>query len=134
VSLTHELRDRLPGDAFVEIHAEPAARSDIRRHEEVLGLRVHVMSLCPFGRVEPQGDPPVTVMIDDIRREGLASHAEIRLTVREHFLAFGKPETDFANRLIDVLRHGPPRYLLRIPGILGSASQARHDSRPQSSM
>src|SRR5690606_12578611 len=61
-----------------------------------------------FGRVEPQGDPPVTVMIDDIRREGLASHAEIRLTVREHFLAFGKPETDFANRLIDVLRHGPP--------------------------
>jgi hypothetical protein len=27
-----------------------------------------------------------------------------------------------------------PRYLLRIPVILGSASQARHDSRPQSSM
>lgn len=27
-----------------------------------------------------------------------------------------------------------PRYLLRIPGILGSASQARHDSCPQSSM
>jgi diguanylate cyclase (GGDEF)-like protein len=77
VRLAHQSRDTLPSKAPVETHTEPAARADVGRNEEIHRVGSHMVLLCTVRRPQPQGDAPVTMVIDHVGRERLAVHSEI---------------------------------------------------------
>src|SRR5262245_45341556 len=87
------------------MHAEPTARTDVRRHEEIFRLSLRLI-LRARRRVEPERDAPIAMMIDRVRREDLAAaHAKIRRAVRQDFFRFRERETDLAYGVTDVFSH-----------------------------
>ena len=90
-------------------HAQPAARPDIRRNEEMCGIRAHVQLLRAGHCIEPQGDAPVAVVIDGIGRKGLAANPEIRGAVGHVFLSLRKPEAYLPHCLVSITYHNSLR-------------------------
>ncbi len=90
----HELDHAFPGKAAVELDADPARRPDVLRLEDVLRRGGDEPRLLHRGRVEPQGDVPVAVVVEREHREHLAlartfPGAIVRRPVRLEFLGAG---------------------------------------------
>src|SRR5262249_1701801 len=61
--------DLVPVEAAVQVHADPAAVTDVRRAEVVLGLALHQRLLHPGRRRAPDREPAVVVMVVEVHHE-----------------------------------------------------------------
>src|SRR5882762_7704616 len=93
---------------------EPATGPDIGRYKKVPGLRLGVVVLRAGRRVQPQGNAPVTVMVDYIRGKGFAAHPKVGRAVRDELLGLRKREANLPNRLVDT--PGQPNVTPRLIG------------------
>src|SRR5438067_6480731 len=63
VGIGDDLRDLVPAYLPVQPHADPAAKADIRRHEEPLRRHSLQRLLLPRRRGAPERQPAILVMI-----------------------------------------------------------------------
>ena len=97
MSLLEQIRDHGPSQSAVETNAEPSARANVRRPEEVLRIGGDELLLHAGRRIAPDGDVAAAVMVVVDHDEHLLAHEERRLAVRELFGRIGQRQYDLTH-------------------------------------
>ena len=79
------------------------------------GFGTHMQVLGPWQRVEPQGNAPIAVVIDGVRRKSLAANPEIGRAMRYKLLGFGQPEACIPHGLMKIGCQNTPRANRPLP-------------------
>ena len=104
IGFAHPVLDREPVVAPVQVHAEPAAGTDVGGHEVVFRRHLRVKLLRPRRRRQPQCGMPVAVVVDGEQREDLPAHEVVGHALAAALLGFREREADRTDRAPDVLR------------------------------
>ena len=87
------------------MHAEPAARANVGRHEIKRGFALRVQLLRSGRRVQPKGDAAVPVVVDGQHGEGLAGHLVVRHAMPDTFFHLRERQTHIPRGVLDVAAH-----------------------------
>jgi hypothetical protein len=98
VGVLDDLGDLVPVDRHVEVHAEPAAATDVRRHEKPLGIRRDHRPLHA-GRRRARERQSIVVVVIGVRDERLLAPNEPRgLAVAQPLGGLREREADASQR------------------------------------
>lgn len=98
VRVPHELGDFVPVGFPIETDTNPAARANVWRNEESLGVRPDHDSLVPGRGLAPhrRSATPVVVVGVRVHGEQLVAHPKRRLSPRFDLVGLGKGQADLA--------------------------------------
>src|SRR3979490_679796 len=92
VGVLDDAGELVPVASAVEPDAEPAAMTDVRRHEEALPVGFHHHRLATLGRGAPDREAAVAVMVGKHHQERLlAPHEERRSPVAQALRRLRQP-------------------------------------------
>src|SRR5215217_462980 len=110
VGVLDRARDRVPVQAAIEPHADPAPMTDVRRDEVELRLRLDEPALEPVRRRAPEREAAVAVVVVEVHHErALAADEERGRAVAQPLLRLGEREAVLADpgqRALGWIVHG----------------------------
>src|SRR5262249_27528776 len=92
--------------AAIQMHANPARRAYVRRHEETLRVYCHQLGLHARRRFEPQRNAPVVMVVVHVIGKQLVAYSKSGRAPGFFFCSLRKRQTDAARarKLIYLLR------------------------------